>query len=766
MLHGTERTVRKLAVAALLLALGATPALADPTDIEWQSLIGGDDTDSARSGQQTADGGYILLGSSWSSESGDVSGENHGMADYWVVRLDGTGAIAWERLLGGTGDDRGICVQQTDDGGFILLGRSNSSASGDVTGTNRGERDLWVVKTNKDGVIEWQRLFGGSGDDRGVSVQQTDDGGYVLLGDSTSSYSGDVQDQNNGFSDYWVVKLAGNGEIEWQRLLGGDDTDDVWNGGYEVAQSIRQTADGGYIVSGQSSSSNNGDVEDKNSGSYDIWVVKLDPDGKIEWQNLLGGVIDEYGNSIQQTADGNYALLGHSTSSWSGDVLNKNAGLADFWFMTLHSTGYVMNQRLLGGNGYDWGESARQTSDGGFILVGDSESSASGDVSGTNHGEYDLWVVKLSDYGNVVWQRMIGGSEDEWAGTVQQTADGGFVIFGYSLSSASGDLTRTNHGKADAWVVKLLGAKPEAGFDMDPSSGEVPLRVDFWDVSRYANSWEYDFGDGTGSAAQNPPSHVFYGGEYAVVQTVKNVAGDDSAVQTVSAWSPLPGRVEAENFDGDADGWYDTTDGNSGGVYRETDVDIEVGGSNYDVGWVREGEYLRYAVDVDGDRDYTFTVRACAWEPARTIEIHVDGLLRATVTTPQTGSPAVFADVSTVIPLTTSSSEVKLVFRGGSQNIDYFTVTPLGVIVTPTPTETPAPPGVVAVPPSTLLPTDMDDDGLCEDVNGNGRADFADVVLFFNQMTWIAANEPLEAFDYNANGRIDFADVVWLFNNL
>lgn len=159
--------------------------------------------------EQASDGGHILLGYSDSSASGDVTGMNHGATDYWVVKLDGAGAVQWQALMGGGGDDDASSVCETGDGGYILLGYSVSSASGDVTGTNHGATDYWAVILDASGAVEWQALVGGTDEDTGISVDQTADGGYVLLGGSMSSESEDVTGINRGIFDYWVVKLEG-----------------------------------------------------------------------------------------------------------------------------------------------------------------------------------------------------------------------------------------------------------------------------------------------------------------------------------------------------------------------------------------------------------------------------------------------------------------------------------------------------------------------------------------------------------------------------
>ncbi len=255
------------------------------------------------------DGGYIVAGKS-SSNDGDVT--NHhgsiGSMDYWVVKLDSTGTIQWQKCLGGTYGEVGYSIQQTDDDGYIVAGYSSSN-DGDVT-NNHGSVDYWVVKLDSLGTIQWQKCLGGSRDEEGYSIQQTADGGYIVAG-STYSKDGDVTN-NHGKSDYWVVKLDSTGTIQWQKCLGGTHDDE--------ALSIQQTADGGYIVAGDSGS-NDGDVTN-NHGKTDYWIVKLDSTGIIQWQKCLGGSSYDEALSIQQTADGGYIVAG-GTESHDGDVPNK-----------------------------------------------------------------------------------------------------------------------------------------------------------------------------------------------------------------------------------------------------------------------------------------------------------------------------------------------------------------------------------------------------------------------------------------------------------
>ena len=344
--------------------------------------------------------------------------------------------IEWQKCLGGSNDDWAYSIQQTSDSGFIVAGYTESS-NGDVSG-NHGDYDYWVVKLNSSGDILWQKCLGGTNVDQAFSIQQTSDGGFIVAG-GTFSNDGDVSG-NHGNSDYWVVKLNSSGTIEWQKCLGGTDGD--------YANSIQQTSDGGFIVAGQTYS-NDGDVSGNHGGS-DAWVVKLNSSGTILWQKCLGGTV--YGAiaySIQQTSDGGFIVAGE-TRSYNGDVSGNHGGI-DYWVVKLDSLGDIEWQKCLGGTNNDYARSIKQTSDGGFIVAGFTMSN-DGDVSG-NHGWNDAWVVKLNSSGDIEWQKCLGGTDYDDAKSIQQTSDGGFIVAGFTASN-DGDVSG-NQGNSDAWVVKL-----------------------------------------------------------------------------------------------------------------------------------------------------------------------------------------------------------------------------------------------------------------------------------------------------------------------
>jgi hypothetical protein len=406
--------------------------------IQWQKTLGGSSDDYGFNIQQTADEGYIVAGVTYSTDS-DVTA-NQGEADYWIVKMSATGTIQWQKTLGGSAEDYAFSIQQTADGGYIVAGLTNST-DGDIT-VNHGDYDCWIVKLNATGTIQWQKTFGGSLEDVALGIQQTTDGGYIVAG-YTKSTDGDVTVNHGGF-DYWIIKLNATGTIQWQKTLGGT--------GQDHATCIQQTADGGYIVAG-SSNSYDGDVAE-NLGSYDFWVVKLDATGTIQWKKSLGGTYSDEAQSIQQTADGGYIVAGN-TDSADGDVSGYH-GSYDYWVVKLNATGTIQWQKTFGGSSDDVATCVQQTTDGGYIVAGWTYST-DGDVIRNNwdyyYVGYDYWIVKLSATGTIQWQTALGGSGDDDAFSIQETADGGYIVAGMSNSTDANFFE--NNGSYDYWIVKL-----------------------------------------------------------------------------------------------------------------------------------------------------------------------------------------------------------------------------------------------------------------------------------------------------------------------
>ncbi len=316
-------------------------------NISWQKTFGGSLDDRAYSIQQTTDEGYIIVGFSESND-GDVSG-NHGDSDYWIVKLTSIGELEWQKSHGFGDHDKAKSIQQTTDGGYIIAGSSQR-------GYGYGS---WIVKFTAKGELDWNMYLEDSISEMWAnSIQQTTDGGYIIAG-SSQRYSG---------YDYWIAKLTLTGELDWQKSLGGYND--------ETANSVQQTNDGGYVIAGKSSS-NEGDVSG-NHGSYDYWIVKLTATGELDWQNSYGGSEWDVAYSIQQTNDGGYIIAGESSSN-DGDV-SGNHGWFDYWIVKLTATGELDWQKSYGGSDSESAFSIQQTNDGGYIIAGES-ASIDGDIS-------------------------------------------------------------------------------------------------------------------------------------------------------------------------------------------------------------------------------------------------------------------------------------------------------------------------------------------------------------------------------------------------
>jgi PKD repeat protein len=386
--------------------------------------------------------------------------------------------LIWQKCFGGSSSDEASSIIQTIDGGYLMAGNTASN-DGDVTG-NHGSYDFWVVKINSAGSLEWQKCLGGTKVDVGMSVNQTADGGYLISGYPYSN-DGDVVG-NHGYDDAWVVKLNGTGMIEWTNSLGGS-----W---YDWAMSGIQTSEEGYLIGGGTGSFD-GNVTG-NHGSYDAWVIKLNRTGSLTWQKCLGGSSFDEAYSVIQTTDGGYFVGGDSNST-DGNVTG-NHGSYDAWVVKLNNAGTIDWQKSLGGTGDEGAYSVIQTIDGGYLLGGYSNSK-DGDVTG-NHGSYDAWIVKLTNTGSLEWQKSLGGTGNDGISSLIQTADGGYLIGGYS-NSTDGDITG-NHGDYDAWMVKLnttgslIWQKSLGGTGNDGAESVIQIADGRYQMAGYTKSTDGD----------------------------------------------------------------------------------------------------------------------------------------------------------------------------------------------------------------------------------------------------------------------------------
>ncbi|PWA04723.1 T9SS type A sorting domain-containing protein [Flavobacterium psychrotolerans] len=430
-------------------------------DIQWQKSLGGTSFDLAKSIQQTTDGGYIVAGICEYTDSGGHSFGNY----YRIVKLSNTRTIEWEKYIGNSANRFSpFNIQQTTDGGYILASHS-CPTNYTIDSFNF---DYWILKLSSTGQVEWEKSLGGTNLDIANSIQQTTDGGYIVAGESASHDGGVIV--GYGWVDCWIVKLSSTGTIQWQKKIGGS--------GYDRACSIQLTTDGGYIVAGETKFADG--YLSGYHGDSDYYIVKLSSTGTIQWQKSLGGAGYDVASSIQQTTDGGYIVAGE-TQSVDGDVTGNHGG-SDYWIVKLNGIGTIQWQKSIGGAGYDEASSIQQTTDGGYIVAGETQS-VDGDVSG-NHGGADYWIVKLNGIGTIQWQKSVGGSGYDAASSIQQTADGGYIIAG-ATGFNDGDVTTGIHGSSDYWIVKLA-ADPLAtttfnqkGFTIAPNPVKSVLNFQF-----------------------------------------------------------------------------------------------------------------------------------------------------------------------------------------------------------------------------------------------------------------------------------------------
>ena len=462
-------------------------------DILWEKSYGGKQADYLMDAIPTPDYGFILAGSSLSDKSGNKSENGMGDLDYWIWKMNEKGDLDWQKSFGGSGSDFLQSIKTTSDGGFILAGTSNSSnentsqtSRNDKKEASRGGDDFWIIKLDAKGSEMWQKTIGGIGQEKLQSIVRTSDGGYVIAGSSSSpnpseggekeslSESGEkmISDKtapNYGNMDYWMVKLDSKGNIQFQKTFGGKYEDEL--------KSIEQTKDGGYILGGYSNSpssavskvgtQSSGNKTQDNIGVGDFWVLKLDKEGEITWQKTLGGDQDDNLYVVHQTYDGNYILGGNSNSNATNQKTKSNENGTDFWVIKLDTQGETLWQETYNIGKVDVLTSLIENDDHSILLGGFAQSESSPQPSPKERERVDkkeindYVAIKITEKGEEIWRQSVGSKGEDLLKKAIETRDGGYLLAGTSKGEKSRDKD-SSIGSNDFWVVKLKdNSKPE-----------------------------------------------------------------------------------------------------------------------------------------------------------------------------------------------------------------------------------------------------------------------------------------------------------------
>jgi hypothetical protein len=447
-----------LSLTVLLLSINSLIVTAQSPVIKWQKTIGGAADDSLTTIVATADGGFIVSGYSNSGISGNkTQSPISNSFDYWIVKLNSTGDVLWDKTIGGVRTDKDPVVIPTSDGGYLVGGTSNSDSSGNKTEYDINDSyDYWVVKLDADGNVLWNNTIGGIQLDVLVSLAQAADGNYILGGYSYTigDRKYDKTDGNRGSSlwaDYWVVKLNSTGDrVLWNKVYGGKNED--------ILTSMVPTKDGGYMLGGYSYSPDEFEKSESFLGNDDYWIVKIDGNGNKVWDKIYGGSLSDYLTSISSTKDGGCIIGGYSNSPASFNKTGTFRGSMDYWILKTDSSRNVQWDKSYGGRLGDYLSSVQQTADGGYLVGGTSNSSAGGGKTENSKGLQDYWILKLNKKGGLVWNKTIGGTKIDRLSVIKELSSGEYILGGTSNSPVSGDKTDPTvggTGQNDFWILRM-----------------------------------------------------------------------------------------------------------------------------------------------------------------------------------------------------------------------------------------------------------------------------------------------------------------------
>jgi uncharacterized repeat protein (TIGR01451 family) len=449
--------------------LASAVVLSQAPGIRWQQIVGGESYDEYHSLVKTNDNGFIAIGSSRSTTGRFIN--NHGNYDVWIEKFDSQGISQWNRIFGGTLLDQPVSSCYNPDGSLVVICAS-ASTNGDIT-NNHGGKDIWVIKLDADGTLLWQNSFGGSLNDFPGKIIKSVGGGYIISGAAISN-DGDLTN-NNVQGDDWIFKISEIGTLIWQKNMGGIINSTLDPGADEWVNTLTGSADGSlYLLS--TNGPTDADVIG-NHGSNDLWLMKFNSAGELQWQKSIGGSQSDVAYCIKIAPSGNIYIGGTSESPEIPGFHNKG----DIFLGIVSPAGDLLLQKCFGGSERDQGFEIVSIDSDGSCVISASVESGDGDIIGAHFSQHagDLWVFKISVTGQIIWQKTLGGFsvEEFWGehtvldgrgpnfaapiGGVTKTQDGGYLVTSFT-ESHDGDIVGFHEpgpgdpaGPADIMVVKL-----------------------------------------------------------------------------------------------------------------------------------------------------------------------------------------------------------------------------------------------------------------------------------------------------------------------
>lgn len=437
---------------------------------------------------------FYLAGTSFGNISGDKTDYlcNNTNTDLWVLRLDTSLNILWDKSLGGaSGEGSAYCIS-TPKNSIIVTGFSGSNINCEKSENSRGGGDYWICELDSNGTVLWDKTFGGSASEMAPKIARLSTGDLIISGTSQSPISGDKTVQNHGIgndADFWTLKLDSTGNKIWERTYGGDGTENAIN---EFYNSIIAIEGDNFLLGGVTESDSSGDISQPSRGLRDIWILKCNSAGNKIWDKRLGGSDNDYLHSLLHTSDMGYIIAGSTRSPQDGDIsqppINSSNFNSDCWIIKLDSAGNKLWDKRFGGNDDDLAYVVKEDYSG-FIIGGYTKSQAGFDVTDSSFGTHDYWVFKLDQNGNKIWDKRFGAYNSDYCHDLIIMSDSSIIAAGRGGNGISAVKTDSGKGDLDYWMIRFKYISSNVGLSSDvflnnnfqlfpnPASDQLTIRI-------------------------------------------------------------------------------------------------------------------------------------------------------------------------------------------------------------------------------------------------------------------------------------------------